>query len=139
MTLGIPRFDTEYQYEILRIAYKDNIAIVGGTEKLFHYFVDKYKPSSIVSYCNIDIFSGRVYERLGMTLESITDPGYVWWNCKIGDKSSLLSRYKTNKSKLVEAGLGNLGNTEDEIMKKLGYYKIYNGGNKKYTWTSSEL
>ena len=31
-------------------------------------------------------------------------------------------------------GYGRLGNTENEIMKNLGYYKIYNSGNIKLEW-----
>lgn len=137
MSFGNPRFDKGYDYEMLRMAYKDNISIIGGTEKMFSYFIKEYKPKNIISYCNIDIFSGKAYERIGMQLDGYTSPGYIWWNCKIGDKSSVLNRYSTTKSKLIAKGLGSLGDTEDEIMRALGYYKIYNSGNKRFVWKTS--
>lgn len=41
------------------------------------------------------------------------------------DQKEVLSRYQTQKRKLLDLGLGNVGRTDDEIMYKLGYYKVY--------------
>lgn len=136
MSFSKSRFDKSYDYEITRLVFKDDIKIVGGSERLFSYFIDRYNPKNIVSYCSLDVFTGEVYSKLGMQLDSITEPGYVWWNCKLNSNSSVLSRYKTTKSNLIKLGYGSLGDTEDEIMANLGYYKIYNCGNKKFIWNS---
>ena len=97
MSFSKSRFDKSYDYEITRLVFKDDIKIVGGSERLFSYFIDRYNPKSIVSYCSLDVFTGEVYSKLGMQLDSITEPGYVWWNCKLNSNSSVLSRYKTTR------------------------------------------
>lgn len=47
----------------------------------------------------------------------------------------VLSRYQTQKHKLIEQGLGVYGSTEDDIMYNIGYYKIYDSDNIKMLWT----
>jgi hypothetical protein len=133
MTFGTPRFNSNYEYELIRLAWKSGLKAVGGTEKLFNYFIENYKPTSIISYCNLAKFSGEVYQRLGFKLDGtgLTVPNYVWVNSVNND---VLTRYQTQKQKLIDSGLGDLGNTEDEIMENLGYFKIYDAGNLKFIW-----
>ena len=131
MTFGTPRFSTDTEYEIIRLCWKSNITVLGGTEKLFNYFINKYKVNSIGTYADLNKFTGTVYTRLGFEDNGVSDPGYMWVS-KEGDE--VLPRYKTQKHKLLKLGLGGYGRTEDEIMKTIGYYKIYNSGNLRYTW-----
>lgn len=131
MSFDRPRFNENFEYEILRLSFLSNTTVVGGTQKLFKHFIDKYKPHSIISYCNIDKFQGNTYEKLGFKAICITKPNYVWVNTKSGE---ILSRYQTQKAKLIESGLGSIEQTENEIMKNNGYYKIYNSGNIKFEW-----
>lgn len=133
MTFGKPRFnnDTEYQYELLRYCTKPEYNIVGGAEKLFSYFLNKYNPTSIVTYSDLSKFKGSVYPRIGFTIKGITDPNYKWVDCNTNEA---LSRYQTMKHRLVEKGLGTEDQTEDEIMKNLGYVKIYDSGNMKFSY-----
>ena len=133
MTFGKPRFNNNYEYELIRFTIDSSIKIVGGAEKLFKYFIDKYNPKSVITYSDISKFTGNVYKRLGFRLtdDYITEPNYVWVRDR--DKS-VLSRYQTQKHKLLEGGFGNLGYTEDEIMQNLGYEKIYDSGNIKLEW-----
>lgn len=135
MTFGTPRFDVNSEYELIRLCWKTGVSVVGGAEKLFKHFVNEYlKPNeNIITYCDIAKFDGNVYFRLGMrtNVEELTDPGYVWVS---QDQKEVLSRYQTQKHKLLNMGLGGIGQTEDEIMYKLGYYKIYNSGNLKFTY-----
>ena len=50
MTFGVPKFDKEFEYELVRMVYKIDTIIVDGTERLFKYFLYSYNPSSIISY-----------------------------------------------------------------------------------------
>ena len=134
MTFGKPRFSNNADYEIIRLAFKNNIAVVGGTEKMFNSFIEKHRGASVESYCNIDKFSGAVYTKLGMKISGYSNPGYVWVNHK---SNIVLTRYKTQKNKLVKLGLGTDDQTEDEIMKSHGYMKIYNSGNARYFYDDS--
>lgn len=131
MTFGFPRFDQGYQYEILRLCFKNNVEVIGGTEKLFKYFLNNYTPESVVSYCNIAKFSGKVYKRIGFKLDHISSPNYVWVKPSEND---VLSKYKTQKSRLLEMGIGEEHQTEDEIMENMGYLKVYDAGNKVFVY-----
>ena len=56
MTFGKPRFNRHEEWEIIRLAYADNICIIGGTQKMFNYFENKFKPSDIITYASMDKF-----------------------------------------------------------------------------------
>lgn len=133
MTFGEPRFSSDYEYELIRLCWKQGYTVIGGSEKLLKYFITKYNPISILSYCDLTKFSGEVYLRLGFktSKDMLTKPNYVW--IKQGT-SEILTRYQTQKHKLIEQGLGTKNQTEDEILHNLGYMKIYNSGNIKFVW-----
>lgn len=103
---------------------------------MFSYFLEKYKPSLIISYCNIGKFTGKIYEKLGFTLSHISSPNYVWVTEHSND---VITRYQSTKSNLIKNIDGvDPDDTEDTIMYKLGYYKLYDSGNKVYTWKKSQ-
>ena len=131
MTFDIPRFNKEYEYELIRLCWKDNLIVVGGAEKLFKYFISKNNPQSIITYCDIAKFRGTVYSKLGFKLDSKTNPNYKWYNTA---ENLLLSRYSTMKHKLIVNGWGTEEETEDAIMYNHKYYKIYDCGNLRYIW-----
>lgn len=132
ITLGKPRFNSNYEFELIRMAFRNGVNIVGGAEKLWKHFIEDNKPMSVISYCNISKFSGAVYGRLGFKFDGVTTPNYVWVH---PSKNEVLSRYKTTKSKLVSLKLGTNEDTEDSIMESMCYLKIYDCGNAKYIWT----
>ena len=134
MTFGKPRFTGDYEYELIRFCTKSGYKIYGAASKLFNYFLDKYRPNSVITYCDMTKFSGNTYSKLGFTysINDITEPNYCWVNANL----EVLSRYQTQKHKLVESRLGTKEQTEDEIMSNLGYYKVYNSGNLKMSWYS---
>ena len=131
MTFGKPRFNANYSYEILRLCFKDNINAIGGTEKMFKYFLRLCNPSSIITYADISKFTGNIYTKLGFKVIEITRPNYVWVNLITKD---VLTRYQTQKHKLLAQGIGTKEQTEAEIMNELGYSKIYDSGNLKLEW-----
>ena len=54
---------TENEYELLRFCNKLNTNVVGGAGKLLKFFIDKYKPSKIISYCDRRWSNGNLYEK----------------------------------------------------------------------------
>ena len=134
MTFGKPRFNSQYEYEIIRLCWMDGIKVVGGAQKLFKHFIRIYNPESIISYCDIAKFNGNVYESLGFKLNGISEPNYKWVDI---DTNKILTRYQTQKARLIKAGLGTEDQTEDEIMHGLGYLKVYDCGNKVFLWTNT--
>lgn len=140
MTFGKPRFNSNYEWELIRYCNAPDISIVGGAEKLFSAFIEECKPQSIISYCSISKFTGGVYLKLGFktSVSDITEPNYVWADYNSREDTLTLSRYQTQKQRLLEQGLGIYGDTEDEIMTNRGFIKIYDSGNLRFIWTESE-
>ena len=136
MTFGTPRFTSEYEYELLRLCFKHDIIVVGGAEKMFKHFEARYNPKNILCYANIAKFTGSVYTKLGFkcNIDSITEPNYIWTN----SQNDVISRYRSTKKKLEKLELTQYGNTEDEIMENLGYFKIYDSGNLRFTWENNK-
>lgn len=134
MTFGKPRFNRAYNYEIVRLCWKDGIAVIGGTQKMFNYFINKYKPSSIITYADISKFTGNIYTKLGFKWLEITKPNYKWINLKSGD---IISRYQAQKSKLIKLNIAVDGDTEVTAMQKIGYYRVYDSGNLKLEWSNT--
>ena len=117
----------ENQYELYRLCSKSGYTVVGGVSKLLTHFIRKYQPKQIVSYANLDISNGNVYNSFFKKI-SITSPGYYW--SKDGYK---YHRSNFTKHILVKNGYDK-NKTEEEIMHELGYYKVYDSGNIKYMW-----
>ena len=135
ITLGKPRFNEDKAhdiYEIIRFVTKSGVTVVGGLSKLMKHIGKHLEVKECISYCDLSKFTGNGYYKSGFkaSINNITTPGYVWSD----GKSDVLTRYQTTKQKLVKNGLGDLSQTEDEIMENLGYYKIYNSGNLKMTY-----
>lgn len=136
LTFGSPRFNNNYEYEIIRYCNKSDTVIIGGIQKMFKFFVDRYKPDSILTYSDISKFTGNVYTKLGFNpvrQNPITEPSYVWVN-EVSEE--VMQRYQTQKHKLIKAGLGDIGETEVEIMTNNGFIQVFNCGNIKLEWFS---
>jgi len=135
MTFGKPRFNNNYDCELIRMCFKTGISIVGGAERILKHYIDNYKPKNIISYCDLAKFNGNSYLRLGFHTNKsmLTQPNYVWVS---PDKKEVLPRYQTQKQKLINLGLDKYGDTETEIMKNLDYLRVYDAGNMKFEWNS---
>ena len=130
MSFGRPRFNQNYSTELIRLCWKTGVTVIGGSNKLFKYFIDNYNVDTIISYCDISKFSGMIYSKLGFELDGFTDPNYVW----IKDNTHVFSRYETQKEKLVSKGICKPDETEVQAMTKYGYYRLYDCGNARYIW-----
>lgn len=129
MTFGTPRFNKNYQYELIRYCSKLNKTIVGGASKLLKYFERTHNPNSLVSYANRRWSQGNLYDVLGFEFKYDTPPNYFYFK----NGGEILSRYKCQKHKLKDLlELYDETLTEVENMKNNGYHKIYDSGNKIY-------
>ena len=97
MTFGYPRYNKNVAWEILRLCYLTGVTVVGGASKLLNYFIESRKPDNIISYCNLDYFTGKVYEKL--KFKSIDGPTETFrW--RKGDKwlsDSQVRKYGVDK------------------------------------------
>ncbi len=136
MTFGYSRYG-RYQWEMFRFCNMINCNVVGSASKLFKYFIKYWNPTSIISYSDRRIFnSGRLYETLGFKFSHNSDPGY--WYClsnrndyfnKLYHRSTFMKHKLKDKLKLFDPSL-----TEWENMENNGYLRVYDCGNKIYTW-----
>lgn len=115
-------------YELTRFCNLINTSVVGGASKILKYFVDKYNPISIETYSDNLISSGDIYEKIGFKYSHTSKPGY--WYLIDGVREH---RFNWRKSKLIRMGYDK-NKTEEEIMLELGYYRIYNAGNRKWIY-----
>lgn len=131
MTFGKPRFSKGYDYEIVRLAWKTGVRVSGGTKKIFTYFVKNFEPENIMTYADINKFTGNGYLKLGYKFIQVTDPDYKWVS---RDSKEALTRYKCQKHRLLAKGWGTAEQTEDQIMMTHNYYKVYGSGNIMLDW-----
>jgi len=118
-------------YEIGRLATKTGFTVLGGTKRLFKYLLSLVDFETIISYNNMDKFTGDTYESLGMSFKSVSIP-YGWIR-----NTEYLPRYATQKSKLLKQGFDkNL--SESEIMRSEGFEKIYFTGVSKFVLSKKE-
>lgn len=118
-------------YEIGRLATKTGYTVVGGTKRLFKHLLSLVDFETIISYNNMDKFTGDTYESLGMRFESISIP-YGWIR-----NTEYLPRYATQKNKLIRQGFDK-NKSESEIMRDEGFSKIYLTGVSKFVFGKKE-
>jgi hypothetical protein len=130
MTFGYRKTNTKKEFELIRFCNRLNTNVVGASSKLFKHFIKNYKikESYILSYADISIFDGKMYDMLGFKEIHLTVPNYFW---VVNGKKE--HRWKYNKQNLIKEGfVSNM--TEREIMYSRGYYRIYSCGQKRYEY-----
>lgn len=136
MSFGKSRFNKNCEYELLR--YCSHYNVIGGAEKLFKYFVNNYRPNSIVSYCDTSKFSGKVYDTLGFKLDTINSPSCHWYSRKekrhITDGLLLSQGY----DRLFKENHGK-GTSNEELILSRGYLPVYDCGQSTYIWRSDNV
>lgn len=125
------RFNKKYEWELLRFANKTNTTTIGGPSKLFKTFIREYNPNNIISYCDLRYFTGTLYEKIGMSFSHISKPNYFY--CKDRIRYSRISFQKHKLRNILP--IYNSLLTEEENMKNNNYYKIWDCGNKVFTWS----
>lgn len=131
MVFGKPRYNKNYQWELLRLCSHADYIVTGGSEKLFKHFIDNYNPESTISYCDVSKFTGDVYSKLGFKFDKQTAPNKHWSKGKEQITDNLLRQrgfdqlFKTNYGK---------GTSNEELMIKYGWLPVYDCGQKVFAW-----
>lgn len=127
MTFAKPRFNKNYNWELLRYVTVANFNIVGGASKLLAYFRKNYL-GSIISYADRRWSNGNLYRKLGFEELSPSTPSYFYTK-----GSEVISRFGAQKHKLRKL-LKNFdeSKTEKENMLANGYNRIYDCGNRVF-------
>lgn len=135
MTFGKPRYNKKVEYELLRYASCYNIT--GGSQKLFTFFLRKYNPSSVISYCDRSKFSGKTYINLGFELKGVS-VGKHWFNMKTGKHitNNLLLQRGFDQLLGKEFGTFGKGTSNEELMLQHNFLEIYDAGQATYIWNA---
>lgn len=131
MTFGKPRYNKKYEAELLRLCSRSDCYVVGGAERLFTYFIRNFSPESVISYCDRSKFSGAVYERLGMSIVSTSEPAKVWSSGSDKITDNLLRQRGFDQ--LFNANFGK-GTSNEELMLQHGWLPVYDCGQYVYQW-----
>ena len=128
MTFEKPRFNNNYDWELVRFASKIGVSVVGGASKLLSYFRCQHQ-GTIVSYADRRYSIGKLYETLGFKNIDSSSPNYFYVK-----KDKRVSRYQCQKHKLP-ALLGDgfdekLSETENMVLN--GWTKVFDCGNFVY-------
>ena len=138
MTFGKPRYNKNYQYELLRLCTKFKYKVVGGSKKLFNYFIKTYIPKSIISYCDNSKFIGNVYNELGFKLKSYGVPTRHWYNIRkqIHITDNLLRQRGFDQLFGNIFGVYGKGTSNEQLMLENHFIEIYDSGQSVYVYSN---
>lgn len=134
MTFGKPRYNKNFEYELLRLCTKSEYKVIGGAEKLFNYFIKMYNPESIISYCDNSKFTGDVYKRLSMKLKEYGTPRKHWYNIETNRHITDNLLLQRGYSQLHNDKEHKKGESNEQLMLEAGYLEIYDCGQSTYIW-----
>jgi hypothetical protein len=132
MTFGWRFTSSKKEYELIRFCNKLNYNVIGAASKLFTYFIKNNNIEEIISYADISLFNGSVYEKLGFKRQHLSKPNYFW----VVDNMRK-HRFNFNKQKLIKEGF-DPNKTEVEIMHERGYYRVFSCGQEKWIYIQSK-
>lgn len=101
ISFGRSRYDSQYQFELMRLVSVSGISVVGGASKLFRHFIKTHNPENIVSYCDLSWNTGEVYRQMGFNFVRNSDPSYRYFHAsnplKLWHRSSFQKHKLSNK------------------------------------------
>ena len=132
MTFGKPRYSNKYDFELIRFC--SHKFVVGGAEKLFKHFIEKFSPNTVVSYCDRNKFSGDMYGNLGFK-KTYCKPSEHWSKGKTHILGSLLRQRGFDQLLGEKYGCYGKGTNNEELMVKHGFAKVIDAGQITFVWT----
>ena len=126
-------------YELTRFATNNKYIVVGAGGKLLKHFISTYKPAKIISFADrrwTPSSINNIYTKLGFKLTKTIPPDYSYLNGKIS-RYKRLHKFGFGKSSLKKKfpEIYNNNKTEWEMMRELGYDRIWDCGKFKYELT----
>ena len=120
------------KFELLRFCNLLNTSVTGGFSKLLKVFNSDNFSTSIISYamCDYSTNISSVYEKCGFKFEHYTKQNFFYVKDKIR-----YNRFKFRKDVLVKDGYDK-NKTSGDIMLERKYYRIYDSGSIKYSFSS---
>jgi hypothetical protein len=138
MTFGKPRYNKNYEWELLRLCSHNDYNIIGGANKLFKHFLIDYKPQTIISYCDNSKFDGDVYKVLGFKLLDYGKPSKHWYNMKTKQHVTDNLLRQRGFDQLFGTDYGK-GTSNEDLMIQNGFVGIYDSGQSIYKFGDESI
>jgi hypothetical protein len=123
---------SEDSWELSRFVSTNGFSIRGGFQKLLARFITDHKPKTLISYCDkrwTPDPTRSVYAAAGFRYIHTSEPNY-WY---VGPSSRRLHRANFQKHALLaKHPQFSKEHTEKQIMKELGYARIWDCGHHKF-------
>jgi len=118
------RYNKNIDWELVRYVNKIGINVVGGFSRLLSHFRLNNK-GSIISYCDLMIFSGEMYRESGFTQLEDTKPGFFYFKgADVASRESMQKHKLKDRLKDYDDTL-----TADQNLLNNGWDKVWNCGN----------
>lgn len=127
-------------WELTRYATDYHFICPGVASKCFSYFITKYNPDSVHSYADrrwTTDAENNLYTRLGFELVKVGAPDYSYYNEKI-ERYKRFHKMLFTKQKLIKKYGFTEDMTEIEMVRELGYDRIWDCGKFKYEWVKNK-
>ena len=122
-------------YELARFA--SSMQVVGGASRLFKALIEELGATTVVSYSDNRLFSGKVYTNLGFSKVADVPPSYTYW--KEGQNKRLhKSHFRHSNLAKILGDRYNPNLTERANCEAAGYYQVYDCGLTKWVWRSAD-
>lgn len=125
--------DGNDKWNLSRFASCDKYIIQGAASKLFHNFVTKCNPYEVKTFLDrrwVYNSDNNVYIKCGFKKDGIVLPDYRYTN----GHGQRIHKFNFRKQRLHKKHDFPLTMTENEMSKKLGYYKIWDCGLIRYIY-----
>lgn len=125
MTFGKPRYNKNYTWELIRLCSIKNV--IGGPERLLKAFTNDRPCATIVSYCDLSKFDGKIYEKLGFKIISRNQPSKHWINLKTGQHITDNLLRQKGFDQLFKTNYGK-GTSNEQLMLENDFVEVYDCG-----------
>lgn len=129
----------ENKWELNRFASDINYICVGVGGKLFNWFINTYNPSQIKSFADrrwSTTLKDNFYIKAGFKFNSFVPPDYKY--ISISSQRNRIHKFGFRKQILHKKYGLPLTMTETEMVKELGYDRIWDCGLIKYIWINEK-
>lgn len=124
-----PTRQSKYDYELIRMASDPEFRIHGIWSKIIKQFLSNNECSSIVSFSDNRLFSGKVYEKIGFKFDGEIRPDYYWVKGNRRFHKSGLRKKDYEKTS---------GFTEYQLRESQGYSRIWDLGKKRWVFDCNQ-
>lgn len=133
-----PRFNKNYDYELVRVCSSKYTNVIGGLSKLFKHFLKDNSDKTIVCYCDLRYGTGlNSYGKIGFNHSLTAKPNYYYIKWGIMGRDTRIKFQKHKLHKVLEFFDPNT--TEVENMYNNGYERIFDCGNNVFVYSKQEV